>query len=584
MRLAVRVIALLLIGSLPALAQGAPPVDRLPENTAFFVAWHGTVAIERARATNSLLRLWNDVEFQTALETLMRGAERRAEKAAEKTPDMDAQGRRQLATLASLISNPFVVGFAEVRGEKPAPAAAPAAPGEAPRPSPSNLFIIYDLTGKADALKKFEAEERARATEKPVVSTSRFSGVEITREETPRRVRYGAYLEQYYVHAEKKEVIEHIISRLQGPAPAASLLSTATYQAVKAHLAPGAFLEFFGRPPNADHWDFPPSPSFNAAATLNALRLERLQAIGGSASVAGEGTRVRAVALGDTAPGSFFDLVGENSTTFSTLAAAPAGAAYQAIRLDLGAFYKTLRAAIVAALPPEQAASADLIEGLAATQLGMGLHEALALISGEFAVISTGESAAGLDPLSDTYALAIRKPEEFLHLLRLVLASAITSETTEGATTFLAMTTPYRDPKTGVQRSRFQYIAVAPQVAMMGPRKAQLQEMLARYAAGAAAPPAGSLAADPAFQAVRARLAPSLAAINYSDLSRMPLEAIVEQIANQARAQTSQGQPLSGQELEALKSLPRIVARYLRTSFGGITKERNGVFLESFIE
>jgi hypothetical protein len=585
MRLALRVFTLLLAGALTAQAQGTPPVERLPENTVFFVSWHGLGAIERARATNSLLRLWNDVEFQGVLETLMSGAERRAEKAANRTPETDAKSREQMASFFSLASNPVILGFSGAPAPPTKPAAAaggdPAAP---PRLAPSNVFIIFDATGKADLLKKLDADSRARATEKPTITTSRFSGVEISRLETSRRVSYEAWLDRYFIYTERKEVMEQLIPRFQGPAPASSVLSTAAYQAVKAHQAPDSFLEFFGRIPDVDKMEIPPSLSFNAAAMLKALHLERLQAIGGSASVAGEGTRVRAVVLGDTAPGSFFDVIGENSPTFSTLAAAPAGAAYQAMRLDLGAFYKTLRAAVVAALPPEQAATADLVEGMAGTQLGMGLHEALALISGEFAVISTGESAVGLDPLNDVYALAIQKPEEFLKLLRLILTTNITSETNEGSTTFLAMTTPYRDPKTGVQRSRFQYIAVAPQVAMMGPRRTQLKEMLARYAQGAAAPPAGSLAADPAFQAVRARLAPSLTGIQYADLSRMPLNAIVEQVMAQAREQARTGEPLSDQEVEAMKSLPGIIARYLRRSFGGWTKERNGLFVDSFIE
>ena len=166
----------------------------------------------------------------------------------------------------------------------------------------------------------------------------------------------------------------------------------------------------------------------------------------------------------------------------------------------------------------------------------------------------------------------------------------ITAETREGDATVLTFTTSYNDEKSGAQRRRFHYMGVTKDMVIVAPRRATLREALARLSAQQG-PAAGSLASDPAFLRTRSRLPNNLSALTYSDLANFPWQLIADgfitgysQDDKSQKEGEKEGEKLTPQQQEAIRSFPKIITRYLKLAFGGSWKDRNGVFVESYIE
>jgi len=580
MRFISRVFVAIVLCSFSTWAQSAPPVDRLPKDTTFFFAWNGQASVDKARATNSLLRLWDDPEFANARQALMDRAARDSKSAP------DAHSKEKMDAFLAVAGNPFIVGMASLPESKAKTVLASSGGG---RRAPSGFFLIYDVTGKTEAYQKLVKLWSDTATEKPVLTTTSFSGITITQEESSKSTNFSATTGNYVVQADSREVIEKLITRLSGPAPAESIVSTPAYQAAAAQRVPDAFCEMFVRMPDLSKLEIPPTQGMNFAAMIKAMRFDRMHAFTLSASLAGNGTRMRFAVLGNTAPGSLFDLFAASGNEFRTLALAPAGSSYSANRIDLAALYKTIRTALQAGLSPEQANQFETMETMLGGQIGMNIGDAMQAISGEFATISldsetkgnTADGSAAFDPTRNLYVLTITRPDDVLKLVQLLGGKNITSETSEGGATILAITLPYTDPTTNAQRKRFHYIGITSNLLIVAPRKAVLREVIAR-ASAPQGPASGGLAADPAFIQARSHFPQNLTSLGYSDLSHMPWQFLIDAMIQEAGKKESE--KLTPLETEALRALPMVLSRYLKASYGGMWKDRTGIFMDTYIE
>jgi len=578
MRFFLRLLAAIVICSLAVAAQAAPPIHRLPKNTTFFIAWNGMAAEEKGRTTNALLRLWADPEFQSVQHLLVDRVTREGKTAT----GMRAKEKELIDTFLDTASNPFIMGILNV------PRATAAATSPAGKRNPIGLFLIYDRTGKTEVHAKMMKLDSEVRTEKPIITTSTFSGVTITQEETSKDSTFNAYFGNYYLTSDSKETIQALLTSLNGTGTD-SITTTAAYQAALAQRAPGAIVEFFAQIPDLAKAELPSQPGVNFSAMLKSLHIERVQAVAASVGLAGNSTRLRAAILGDTAAGSAFDLFASGGAEFRTLAVAPAGASFSATRFDFHAFYKTLRSAMQAGLNPEQASQLEMMEGMGSAQLGMTISEAMQAISGEVATISLKSESAGSDSADSAeqylqknlYAVSTDYPDNVLKLIQLVGGKNITSETREGPATVLSIAWPYTDEKTGAQRKRFYYAGVLPNMVILASRRAQLREAIARVN-GPLGPANGGLAGDPSFTKARSRLPGVLNGLAYSDLSTFPWQFLVDSLISQANKEESA--KLTAQEEAIFRALPKVIQRYLHVNFGGAWKDRGGVFLESFIE
>ena len=398
-----------------------------------------------------------------------------------------------------------------------------------------------------------------RAKDAPVVSAVKLQGVSATRKESPESVSFRAEVGSWRVEAGRQSLMEDLISRLQGgTAPAGGFMQSALYQSSRKFSADNPVAEFFVEIPDVTTMKAPPVGGFDVAAVLRGLHLERMQGFVGSIGLSGAGTQVRTAILGDTSPGSLFDYFGDNVTTFATLPVAPSGFSYSAARMNLGAFYQTIRAALKGALTPEQFANVEMAEGMVASETQMQIGDLLGMIE-EFANITPFDLAA-TDFTKVMYAVRVRKPEALLGLLRKAAGSSIASDTVEGNVTYLAL------PMPGMAL----HMAFTPQLLIVGPSPDLVRQAVARAAATGVAP--GSLAADAGFKQSRARFPAALSSFGYSDMSKFPWMTLLD------------NPMVSGPTTAPFRQLPAVLSRYLKTTSSATWKAAGGVFFEVRID
>ncbi len=612
-----------------ALAQTAPlappSVDRLPADTWVLITWHGAAAANKVRSTNPIMRLWDDPQFVSAREPLVKKL--LDEIASTKKDSDEPVTREDLDDILSVLENPAVIG---VTGDPFAQVAA-----GSPAADKVHVFAILNRTGKADLIAKLNKKEKSKPNSE--VSTYTFRGVEIkktittTPPEPPQpkepaegeqaeqepppppepKISYGfeASMGEYEMYSDHQEVMESLITRLQEKtAPAESLLQNQTYQSAQRFRSEGALLEMFVKIPDFSALPYPPNPQMDMQAFVRELHFERMQGLWLSAGVAPDRMIMRGALLGDTTPGSLFDVVGENVAVFQTLAAAPAAGSYASFRIDLAALYATLKRAAQAALPPDQAAMADMVDGMVAMQTGMPLSEILGLFPGEIGAVSTGEEQLA-EVLPDIIMLPINKSEPVLGLLRTLAGPFIRGEETISGATVLTMgpPPPAEDGAKPTESKPF-YVAVSPTMLVVSPGMPQMSDILARSAADSSAP-AGSLVADATFQSVRKAMPEKLNGLTYADLSRFPWDKQLAQMHKQFAKQKQEildradaaekgdennpPDPKKAEELrksvtfieemeQVLDSVLPLMKKYFHISAGAFWKAPDGIFLHSY--
>jgi len=583
-----------------AAAPAMPGVERLPADTWVLLQWHGVSAADKVRGTNPVMRLWDDPQFKVVRARLFEDLAR----------ENSSFNRARADDVLAVLENPALIGVA---GDPLAAASA----GDR-----IHAFAVVNRKGKEEAW----ARLRQESTTKPgaVESSFAFSGVQVKKTVTttpapampdgapqpPPRVRqsYSALLGDFELFADDQQLIETLITRLQArTAPAgATLASDATFQQAQRFRAAGPLFEAFVKIPDLGKLPLPQQPQLDVGAGVRELHLERARGLWMSAGMGSDRMVMRAALLGDTSPGSVLDLIGGNVKEFQTAAAASPAGSYGALRLDLPALYNTLLRAVRAGLPPDQGAAAGiLIDSVVAAQTGMRATELLSLLGAEIGVSSVGEGLVD-GALPGMLLFQVARSEPLLGLLQMVTSSIRQGEERIGAATVLKLLVP----ATGAADSGESpvLVAVAPRVMAVTQDRAQLEAALAREATGAAAP-AGSVAADPTYQAMRRSLPAELNGVNFADISRghweKDFEGARKALAEQkeklrqriAEAGAAAGDAASAQRAEQLRGELRTLERveeaadvviplftkYLKLSAGGSWKAADGVFYDSYV-
>lgn len=520
----------LLLVSSSGRAQRGLPIDRLPADTYAFMVWHGQAAIAKGPATNTLVRLWNDPEFQSIRKAL---TERLTGSAPASTADREA--------IADVLLSPAIVGLAG-RFDLARLGAADKADDIG-----SDFFLIADATGREAQWQRIDAMIAKEAGGKPT-----FRGMVGT----------------WRVQAGRQALFDALSARLKASAaPTDAVTQTPLYLAGQRFRAEGAVAEYFLKMPSLAGAKPAAAGSFDLAAFMRGMHLERVQGLVGSVGLAGSGTLVRSALVGDTSAGSLFDLFGTSTTSFGTLLAAPAGYSYSGSKLDLAALYKTVRDAMQSAMPPEQFASVEMMEGMAAAELNMPIADVL----GSFDEIGTVTpvDAVSTDLTKTMFALRLKRTKELLALLRTGAADMISNDVNEGDTTYMTLSTPLST----------MHVAVTPTLLVAGANRAFVREAVARAAVPAATPPAGSLAADAEFKRRRALFPPALTSLAYSDMSKFPWQTLLSQVED-AVPTTSKPDPSKPAAPEITKALPGLLARYFHSSASASWKVPQGMFFE----
>jgi hypothetical protein len=580
-----------LLGAVRAMAQSPVDPSQLPGRTSFYLLWRGTPTGE-VRAKNSVYGLWDDPDFAPARSAFFASMLSQSQKQKDKPPALSPDEAKQYATL---LDNPYLVGY--LRRPESAPPAAPAAPAAAKsttapkaKPAWNGMFFVYDRTGKEELLSKAVVRLRGSETDIPKLTPLTVAGVPALKVERKDSTTYWAEFGKYAVSAQEQSVFEEILNLLNGKTPASNLSQSAAFVEAKPLLS-GGLVEFFLNVSNLKELAMDSSGDTSAQFKpfLAALKLDSLHSVAGHLSLEGQRTRIQAAILGDTAPGSLFDLFADGQNNPASLGlVSPETLYYSESQLDLLGLYKFLKRAIMqgSANPSQQV---DLLETAANTRLGMPLADALGVTTGEFASIQTSPS---FDKNQQVYYLGIRNKESALKLARSLMGDRISSEHNEGNATFLKISLQGGQSSSGVAQWNFYYLAMT-QTALLG---ASQTDVLHKYLG------LSSSGADPAapksFQAARAQFPEKLNGLTYVDLQKLDWAALKAkwiaeaeksaQAAKSTDASTSKPTDASKtpQPVPSWLNLisPDVIPRHLRTVAGASWKDTKGVHFDEWIE
>ncbi len=562
-----------------ASAQAPLEPSKMPPRTAFYLIWRGAPSPEAATA-NALLSIWDDPDLAPTRAALLDKIFSDSAKNDSKT----SLTREELQQYATLLENPFVLGSISEPERHAEAAAAPASTEPARRWT--GTFFVYDRTGKEALLSKAVLRMRAQEKEAPQISQIVIGGQPVLKVERKTSTTYWVETGKFAVSANERSVLEEILPRLNAKTTAQpSLPQSPAYKEAAPFLGGGLF-EFFVRVPSVKELSsFDGTAKIPVLAILEALRLDAVHSLCGRLTLEGAKTHVQAALLGDTAPGTLFDIWTDEGQAPASLSFASSEAvSYTDTQINLTGIYDILKRTLRAVFPQGQQGNTNILESAAQTRLGMPLPEALALFSGEF---SSWQTSPSLDTAKQVYFLGIRKKPETLKLLRAAFGDQLTSEREEGDATFLKLSLGGGQSHAGVAQWNFFNLAVTPD-AILGSRRAQtLHDLLAQHAQMSAAV---GLAASPTYQTARSQYPSKVSGMSFFNFQKVDWQAakdhwIEEAKASQAKAALNDGKPSDTHSLDWLQQVnTQIFLRHLHTASGASWKDAKGLHFEEWIE
>jgi hypothetical protein len=581
------------LGIAPARAQAPLEPAQMSPRTIFYLIWRGAPAGD-ARKANSLMALWDDPDFATVRSAM--AANMLA--SSEQKPGQPKLTVEQVQEFASLLENSFTVGYLSEPAKREA-AGATAAPNsnaeggtgaaKAKAPAWNGLFFVYDRTGKEAVLAKAILLMRAQAKEMPRVSPVTIGDVQALKIEEKNNTTYWAEHGKYAISASERSVMEDVLGRLDGKtAGAGPLTQLAAYEEAKPIVGSGV-IEFFLRIPNLK--EFAPDSKagdMKVGQLLDAAKLDAIHSVCGHVTFEGAKTHVQAAILGDTAPGTPFDIWTNGVASPASLALVPADAiSYGSTQINFLGIYAVIKRIARAAFPTGQQGNADLLDTLAQARIGMPLPDAIGLFSGEIASMQTNPS---LDSAKQVYFFGIRKKPETLKLIRTVFSDQVTSERNEGDVTYMKISLGGSQGNAGVAQWNFFNLAVMPDMILGASRVDSLREVLANR--GKDTTGAG-LASVPQFQAGRAKHPENLNGLGYFDFQKVDWQAMKDRWIAEAKKSAAQKSADATKKPAGvtttvpdwmMQANPQVFARHLHYSSSVSWKDAKGIHWEQWVE
>jgi hypothetical protein len=572
----IRWLAVMVFALVPVtvLSQSKLDPGRLPKSTVFYLAWHGTPPVE-ARNANSLLALWDDADFAPVRGALIEEIMQEPASSQKMQPPLTQE---ELMEYASLLDNEFVFGYI---GNPNASKS-----GNAASTSPVNTwngaFFVYDRTGKEATLAKLLLRTRMREKDAPKISSTTIAGISAMKMERKTGTSYWTEDGKYAFTASEPAVFEQIAAWTRHAGPeSAGLAQTAAYREA-GDLLKGGVVEFFFHFPSIREMTSATSASgFQLRPLLQNLKIEAVHAVAGRLSLEGARTRMEGGILGETNPGTLFDIWDEGTATPQSWRFVSANTvSYHESRVNLLGIYAVITHALQSTAAAGQRSPMDFIETAAATRLGMPLPTALSLFSGEFATLQT---SATLDPGKQVYVLGIRKKPEMLKLLRAGFADRVSGERTDGDTTFLKVSEGGIESSAGTASWKYYHLGVTNDLIVAASRNDSVREMLAGRNSGAVVP------APPMWQAARAKFPATINGLSFLDFQKIDWSAAKARWNTEPKKSSTTARvdqtARPGVLRNALKDLdPQVFSRHLRFAAGASSKDAQGVHFDGWIE
>ena len=561
-------------------AQAPLEPTQMPANTTFYFVWRGQPNAD-LRKTNSIAALWDDPGFAPVRSSVTNAILKSSE---EKSPE-NRLSRQQIEEYASLAENAFVLGYLSDPQKKRAEASNDSS---AANTKPWNgIFFVYDRTGKEAILSKAVLSLRSSEKEVPQLSQMTIAGVPVLKVQRKTGATYWVEHGKYAVSANEPAVLEEILGRLAGKASSsAALTDSPAYKEAHSVLGSGQ-VEFFLRVP--DLKSLVPDAAaggFRLSPVLEALKLDSIHSVCGRVLMEGAKTRVQAVALGDTAPGSLFDIWDQGSAAPASLNFVPAEAiSYTDTQINLAGLYDIVKRIAASVFPAGQQSNVNMLEMMAQAKLGQSISSALALFTGEFASLQTSPS---LDNNKQIYLVGIRDKPATLKLIHTLLGDKITSERAEGETTFMKISAGGSSSSAGTAQWDFYHLAATSDYLVVGSRLEAVREALAKHPQSASA----GLAGAPGFQAARAQFPSTINGLGYFDFRKMDWPALKARVVAEAnKTPPASRSPGAGKPAAAtptpswmLDVNPEVFARHLHVASSASWKDAQGLHFDEWIE
>jgi hypothetical protein len=566
------------LGANAASAQAPLEPLQMPANTTFYLVWRGQPNAE-LRKTNNIAALWDDPGFAPVRSSVTNAILKSSE---EKSPEQRLT-RQQIEEYASLLENPFVLGYLSDPHKKRAEASDDSSAAK----TWNGVFFVYDRTGKEAILSKAVLSLRASEKEPPQVSQMTIASVPVLKVQRKTGTTYWVEHGKYALSANEPAVLEEILGRLAGKSSSsAALTDSPAYKEAHSVLGSGQ-VEFFLRVPDLKNLAPESAPGgFRMRPVLEALKLESIHSVCGRVLMEGAKTRVQAVALGDTAPGSLFDLWDQGSATPASLSLVPADAvSYTDTQINLSGLYDTVKRIAASFLPSGQQGSVNMLEAMAQAALGQPLSSAIALFTGEFASLQTSPA---LDNNKQIYLVGIRDKPGALKLMHTVLSDKINSERAEGEVTFMKISAGGSSSAAGTAQWDFYHVAATPNYLVIGPRLEAVREVVAKHSQSAGA----SLTTAPGFQSARAQFPATINGLGYFDFRKVDWQAVKARVISEAnKTPTAKRSPGASKSVTTpptpswmLDMNPEVFARHLHVASSASWKDAQGLHFDEWIE
>ncbi|MGC2766171.1 MAG: hypothetical protein WB607_11770 [Candidatus Acidiferrum sp.] len=559
-----------------AVAQSALDPGKLSGRTLLYLQWRGTPSGE-VRKAHSFFALWDDPQFAPARDSLLDSFLNNPTNQKGK-PKIT---REELEQYATLLDNPFLFGY-QRQPELHTAAKTPASKATAP-PAWNGSFFIYDRSGKEELLSKAVMQLRGAEGEIPKLTNVTVAGVPSLKIERKSGIAYWAEFGKYAVSANEMPVFEEVLNVVNGKPGNSVLSQSAAYQEAKP-LLNGGILEFFLGVPSAEQiaLNSPDSATAQVRLLLSALKLDTLHSLAGHISLEGPKTRVTGAVLGDTTPGGLFDIWADGQVSPVSMGyLSPDTVYYGETQFNLLGIYNTLKRAFSGQGAAGSAQTTNQLEKMVETRLGMPLPDALGLITGEVAWIQNNPT---LDDAQKVYLLGIKNKPDALKLTRSLMGDRITSERSEGNTTYLKVSLQGGQTSVGVAQWNFYYLAMTPTL-LFGSSKSDVLHQYVRQTP--ATPDATQLKS---LLAARAQFPEKLNGFSYFDFQKVDwpgLKAKWIADANKA-AQTAKSTDATQTDKKLADWLvqvnPDVFSRHLHSMTGASWKDAKGVHFDEWLD
>jgi hypothetical protein len=573
---------ILFLGANTSYAQAPLEPAQMPANTTFYFVWRGQPNAE-LRKTNSIAALWDDPGFAPVRSSVTNAILKNS----EEKPTGDRLTRQQIEEYASLLENAFVVGYLSDPQKKRAEPPNDSSDATTKATPWNGMFLVYDRSGKEAILSKAVLSLRSSEKEPPQVSQTTIAGVPVLKVLRKTGVTYWVENGKYAVSANEPAVLEEILGRLGGKSRSSAVLTdSAAYKEAHSVLGPGQ-VEFFLRVPDLKNLA-PESATggFRLRPMVEALKLDSIHSFCGRVLMEGAKTRVQAIAIGDTAPGSLFDIWDKGSAAPPALSFVPADAvSYSDTEIDLSGLYDIVKRVAASILPPGQQGNINMFEMMAQAKLGQSLSSALAVLTGEFASLQTSPS---LDNNKQIYLIGIHDKPGAVKLIHTLLSDKIASERAEGDVTYMKISAGGSSSAAGTAQWDFYHVAATSDYLVIGARLEAVREVLAKRSQSVGA----GLANTQEFKAARSQFPATINGLGYFDFREVDWQAFKARLIAEAnKTPAAKRAPGAGKSATAtptpswlLDVNPEVFARHLHVASSASWKDAQGLHFDEWIE